>query len=160
MRFIHIECLKEWLHSNRAVKVNVHTKSYMWKSLECELCKKQFPDYITVKGKRHYLVNIERPKYYMVLDGLTSNSARAIHVIDMSENPTIKIGRGHDSDVRVTDISVSRCHALIKKHNKNTYYLEDYNSKFGTLVQRKYPFKLDQDVLALQVGRSMMVFQL
>jgi pSer/pThr/pTyr-binding forkhead associated (FHA) protein len=27
----------------------------------------------------------------------------------------IKVGRGHDSEVRITDISVSRCHALIKR---------------------------------------------
>jgi pSer/pThr/pTyr-binding forkhead associated (FHA) protein len=27
----------------------------------------------------------------------------------------IKLGRGHDADVRVTDISVSRLHAVLKK---------------------------------------------
>jgi pSer/pThr/pTyr-binding forkhead associated (FHA) protein len=43
------------------------------------------------------------------------------------------MGRGHESEVRVCDISVSRCHALIK-YNKGKYYLEDNLSKFGTLV--------------------------
>jgi hypothetical protein len=33
----------------------------------------------------------------------------------MIENEEIKMGRGHDTDVRVTDISVSRLHAYIKK---------------------------------------------
>jgi len=43
------------------------------------------------------------------------------------------MGRGSDSDVRISDISVSRCHALIK-YEKDGFYLEDNNSKFGTLV--------------------------
>lgn len=50
------------------------------------------------------------------------------------------MGRGQDSDVRITDdISVSRCHALIKKTSKGDYMLEDFNSKFGTLVQVQTP---------------------
>jgi pSer/pThr/pTyr-binding forkhead associated (FHA) protein len=51
---------------------------------------------------------------------------------------TFKLGRGHESDVRVSDISVSRCHAILKyDSNDNTYYLEDNLSKFGTLVLAK-----------------------
>jgi pSer/pThr/pTyr-binding forkhead associated (FHA) protein len=29
----------------------------------------------------------------------------------MASKPIIKLGRGHDSDIRITDISVSRTHA-------------------------------------------------
>ena len=43
------------------------------------------------------------------------------------------MGRGHDSDIRIADISVSKCHAVIKYDN-GEFYLEDNNSKFGTLV--------------------------
>jgi pSer/pThr/pTyr-binding forkhead associated (FHA) protein len=43
------------------------------------------------------------------------------------------MGRGHESEIRVCDISVSRCHALVKYKN-GRYYLEDNLSKFGTLV--------------------------
>lgn len=52
----------------------------------------------------------------------------------MENKDFIRVGRGHDSHVRVTDISVSRCHSLIKKTPKGDYILEDNNSKFGTLV--------------------------
>jgi len=45
----------------------------------------------------------------------------------------VTIGWGHECDVRVTDISVSRSHALLKKIGED-YYIEDLNSKFGTLV--------------------------
>lgn len=63
-----------------------------------------------------------------------------------SESKTnFKFGRGHESDLRINDISVSRCHAIIKFKEGETatattpntparFYLEDNLSKFGTLV--------------------------
>jgi len=44
-----------------------------------------------------------------------------------------KKGRGHISDIRVSDISVSRYHADIS-YNNNKYILRDNNSKFGSLL--------------------------
>ena len=52
-----------------------------------------------------------------------------------------KLGRGHDSDLRINDISVSRCHAFIKFYN-NAFHLADNMSKFGTLVLIKNKLKL------------------
>jgi pSer/pThr/pTyr-binding forkhead associated (FHA) protein len=51
----------------------------------------------------------------MVLESISTNTSKVIHVVNMLKAEEIKIGRGHDADVRVTDISVSRLHALIKK---------------------------------------------
>lgn len=48
-----------------------------------------------------------------------------------------KIGRGHESEVRINDISVSRCHALIKYRHGDGFYIEDNQSKFGTIVMLK-----------------------
>jgi len=53
-----------------------------------------------------------------------------VHII--SDDP-IKLGRGHASDIRISDISVSRLHAFIS-YVDNKYILTDNNSKFGTLV--------------------------
>ena len=55
------------------------------------------------------------------------------------------MGRGHESEVRVNDISVSRCHAYIKfvqggdeRGSKSAgFFLEDNLSKFGTLILTK-----------------------
>lgn len=66
-----------------------------------------------------------------------------MHIISLDEEikDTIKIvnenyilqGRGNDSDVKISDISVSRLHALLKiKEDK--IYIEDHQSKFGTLI--------------------------
>jgi pSer/pThr/pTyr-binding forkhead associated (FHA) protein len=58
-----------------------------------------------------------------------------IHLLTVTEGRTeFKIGRGHESEVRINDISVSRCHALIKHKVGDGFYIEDNQSKFGTIV--------------------------
>jgi len=53
----------------------------------------------------------------------------------MAEKQYIKVGRGHETDIRVTDISVSRFHAKINRSlTTGEYFVEDNKSKFGTLV--------------------------
>jgi pSer/pThr/pTyr-binding forkhead associated (FHA) protein len=68
------------------------------------------------------------------------------------------MGRGHDSDLRVNDISVSRCHAIIK-YVDNNYYLEDNLSKFGTLVLLRDRIEIEQNATkAVQIGRTVVSF--
>jgi pSer/pThr/pTyr-binding forkhead associated (FHA) protein len=75
----------------------------------------------------------------------------------MESNDFIKVGRGHDSEVRITDISVSRFHALIKKSLRGDYILEDNNSKFGTLVMIRRPFILNKEgTNYIQLGRTLL----
>jgi len=69
-----------------------------------------------------------------------------------------KLGRGHESEVRINDISVSRCHAIIKC-KKDGFYVEDNCSKFGTIVLLKNNLKLEEDhTMAVQVGRTVLSF--
>lgn len=53
----------------------------------------------------------------------------------MYETDIIKVGRDHECDVRVTDISVSRYHAMIKRTSEKGggFYVNDNSSKFGTI---------------------------
>lgn len=85
-----------------------------------------------------------------------------MHVIKPAEQTEFKIGRGHESDLRVSDISVSRCHAMLKydASHSHSYYLEDNLSKFGTLVLAnggQVELDLDQ-TKAIQIGRSVISF--
>ena len=48
----------------------------------------------------------------------------------------IKLGRGYECEIRITDISVSRNHAQIKNVG-NSFYVFDNKSKFGTLIKDK-----------------------
>jgi len=61
----------------------------------------------------------------------------------METGSEIKIGRGHDADVRVTDISVSRLHCSIKVNKAGFFYIEDHTSKFGTLALVRSPQYLE-----------------
>ncbi len=68
-----------------------------------------------------------------------------------------KLGRGHESDVRITDISVSRFHALLRC-TKDGYFIEDNNSKFGTLALIQN-LELNPTLSrAVQVGRTAVSF--
>jgi len=78
----------------------------------------------------------------------------------MTNKETIRIGRGHESDVRISDISVSRCHSVIRLTD-DAFVLEDNNSKFGTLLQVRRPMCLDyKSNFSIQLGRSLIIFNL
>ena len=80
-------------------------------------------------------------------------------MLTVTENKSeFKLGRGHESEVRINDISVSRCHAIIKCR-KDGFYIEDNLSKFGTIVLLKNTLRLAEDhTMAVQVGRSVVSF--
>ena len=70
-------------------------------------------------GSRYKLVDVDIPAEgnFLWLESLTfeKNSSRMVHVVKPdADHNTFKLGRGHESDLRVSDISVSRCHALLK----------------------------------------------
>ena len=88
-------------------------------------------------------MDIDKPsRDFIVFESINSSAVphKVFYIINTENKANIRIGRGQESDVRITDdISVSRCHATIKRTNKGDYVLEDFNSKFGTLVQVQYP---------------------
>jgi len=76
---------------------------------------------------------------------LDKNTSRNIHMLTVTDKKSdFKLGRGHESEVRINDISVSRCHAIIKCH-KDGFYIEDNLSKFGTIVLLKNTLRLAED---------------
>jgi hypothetical protein len=97
-------------------------------------------------------VEIDKPeKDFIVFESLSSNTQKVFYIINTENKPLIKVGRAQESDVRITDdISVSRCHATIKRNSKGDYLLEDFSSKFGTLVQVQYPMQLSPQLYSNQ----------
>lgn len=150
------------MNSKSSFKENSSVKTYCWKALECELCKSRFPDRIVSKnGNSIDLVSFEKPSSeYLVLESVTQQNIKIIHVIDMDNRDAVKVGRGHDSHVRITDISVSRCHAFLKKSLKGDYYVEDNGSKFGTLVLVRKPYMMvKEEINYFQLGRTQLEVQ-
>lgn len=125
--------------------------SYYWKKFECEICKQSYPYIFKSKDRLFKLIDNILPASsgiqetnYILLESqpLDKNTSRMIHLMTIpqgTENPKteFKIGRGHESEVRINDISVSRCHAIIKYQAGDGFYIEDNQSKFGTIVLLK-----------------------
>ena len=94
------------------------------------------------------IIDYELPtesQYYLVLESISSNTSKVIHVLDMqneTNSSKIYMGRGHDSHIRITDISVSRLHAFIVRGSDGYYYLFDNESKFGTLALVRRPLEI------------------
>lgn len=73
----------------------------------------------------------------------------------IEEDSDFILGRGHESDVRISDISVSRSHARIYFKDKK-FMLEDTGSKFGTLVLSKDDIEINNSNKILQIGRTLL----
>ena len=77
---------------------------------------------IKLNGCSYETVEIPKPEPpFITLEILSRerNLSKGTHIISLAHKSQIKLGRGHDSDVRITDISVSRFHAIIKYFNGN-----------------------------------------
>ena len=71
---------------------------------------------VKVKNIIYDTVEIPKPNSpYVTLEILSKdkNICKGIHVISLDSKQQIKLGRGHDSDIRISDISVSRFHAVL-----------------------------------------------
>lgn len=98
---------------------------------------------------------------FIVLESISSNTSKVVHILNMIDEDSISLGRGHDADVRVTDISVSRCHAYIKKSPLGFFYIVDNQSKFGTLALVRQPTLISSECNnCYQIGKSLIKFSI
>ena len=136
MKYIHLQCLRLLIQSKIKKTETESCKVFTFKTLECEICKMIFPEKIKIKGTVFYIIDLEKPdKDYIILDGLIKETPeeKSIFIVHFKDKKEIKIGRATDANIRLSDISVSRAHAVISQYN-DSFYLHDTNSKFGTLI--------------------------
>ena len=161
VKYIHFTCLQQWLKSRCVTRsvANENCMMFTVKQMECEICKCILPDVVKIKDKMFEIYEFVKPRFnsWISIETVTSNpGSKTLYIINLDQKDAVKIGRSHDSDLRITDISVSRFHAQINRHSDNTLRIEDNNSKFGSLVlvqTNSVPLVVDP-VLSLQVGRS------
>ena len=163
MKFIHLDCLKHWLQTSIFVKIESNRDStlYLFKTPECELCKTKFTDYIRHKGKLYEILDFKNDfTNYLIIESLTmdKNQNKYLYVVNLDQpKNNITIGRGHDCNLLLSDISVSRWHCyLTVDKNVKKVYIHDYNSKFGTLilVQARNIVMCPDLKLCIQIGRT------
>ena len=164
LRFSHYMCIKRWMETKLQIKENEKktVKSYNIKSFNCEICKTPYPFKFKLNGieKPFELIELEKPVGcdYIVLESLNQMkencNIKSIHVIQLGTDELI-IGRGHESDIRINDISVSRSHAKLRYDmEKGTILLRDLKSKFGTLILIKKPLQIKEKKIHIQIGRT------
>jgi len=87
---------------------------------------------------------------FAVIESVTNSSSKTIHVINFQASNEVKVGRGSQCEVRITDVSVSRHHStfeLIEHENRQGVKrmhltVTDEMSKFGTLVFIRKPVQI------------------
>ena len=171
LTYIHLNCLRKWLTSKILIKTSSSNDifCYTFKSLECEICKSIIPEIAEYRGKFISLLNFKdiEPPYIILQTMYQYNSQNinppnfnAIFVISLKKKDYIIIGRANNSDIRLSDVSVSRNHSIISYSNEN-FYIDDIGSKFGTLllIQNNILF-LPYNELNIQTGKCHLIFRL
>ncbi len=155
--FVHFMCLKRWIKHKVIAKNNQNIATYQWKKLECEICLHELPRRVSFESQIKEIITIEKPSCpYIILEKINDDNS-TLSIIAPEKDEVLKLGRGHQCDLRISDISVSRIHAHLK-FTDNKFLIFDNDSKFGTLIQlnEKYPVKTDK--AAVQVGRTVFTF--
>jgi hypothetical protein len=99
VKWIHLDCIREWLESKKHKKCTPFVNSYIWRGLECEICKAFYQDVVISPetGKEVSLLKFdihEDAKKYMIIESVTNSSSKTIHVVNFSALTFIKVGRG------------------------------------------------------------------
>jgi len=146
---IGISCLKEWLSGKRHCKETSVVNSYIWKGLECEICKHPYPDEIIgTEGQNIKLLDYQihkACKKYLILESITNTTSKTIHVCNFDEQALMKVGRAPVADIRITDISVSRFHSNLYLCKDGTLCVVDNFSKFGTMKLIQEPLEVSSE---------------
>ena len=162
MKFIHLSCFKKWIESKTIKKQSENSTSYQIKALTCEISRCPIAANIIVQNQNVDLLAISKvePPFITLESYNPEKNEYSIHLISLNNKNNVRLGRGHDSDIRISDISVSRCHAIIKYTN-GEFILEDNSSKFGTLVEEKeIVIDSEKTSACIQAGRTLLIFSL
>lgn len=175
---VHVDCLKIWIDSKVKKESKGPATVYNFSKFECELCKSPYPVTIQNGSISVDLMTVEKPnKPYIVLESIPDKKnagrannrnplevepeelkpAKSLYIIAADELKSVKLGRGHQSDVVLDDISVSRAHSEIL-FKKDKFFLRDLGSKFGTLVNFREGRDITDD-LKIQCGRTVYTFK-
>ncbi|KAF4659740.1 hypothetical protein FOL47_007466 [Perkinsus chesapeaki] len=178
IRYVHLSCLRRWINGRLDLPDEsdaLATCHFFYKQLSCELCKQVYPTYVKLPNSNSLTTLVEVPQLrapIIVLESLACNEENAdptsmsstssltpsgLHVISLADNTPVVIGRGHESQVRITDVSISRKHASLRYENGHVF-IQDLMSKFGTLVAvrgNEIPLPADGAPTAIQVGRTL-----
>ena len=164
MKYIHYKCLKYWLEKNYyklEYKLGL-IRRYRYKEPECELCKSKFPEIIYYKGKEYSFLDTNGEfNDYAIFEKIPNddNNHKILYIFSLDKkNQILKFGRALDNHFIIQDNSISRNHCGLLVLN-NKFFIEDMNSKFGTLlfIQSQTIQLGENQNLYLQVGNNFII---
>jgi RING-variant domain/FHA domain len=163
VKYIHLQCLQQWLKTKSVLK-NVSNSAcitYTLKQIECELCKAILPDALKHENQVYDIWDFIKPNFknYLVLESCNELQAtKTIYMLNFDEKSSLKLGRSNESDIKISDISVSRFHCTFKLWEDGEISILDNKSKFGTLIHLNHPYMpiYYRVLLTIQVGRSLL----
>ncbi|CAK61402.1 unnamed protein product (macronuclear) [Paramecium tetraurelia] len=165
-KYVHINCLLKWIQQSSHFNSNAYCTRFIWKSLECEICKSVYPPVFERNGKQFDLIELSKPKDkpFIIMEfqkkrqneSPQSTDSNGLYIVNFGSKKELKIGRNHEVEISIADISVSREHAHIKLVD-NKIILSDKRSKFGTLVllQKNITLAPQLSGLELQIKRTL-----
>lgn len=149
--------------SKRVHKVfGKHSEVYTWKTIDCELWSMPYPFKICFNNKKISLLEYDEPlEEYIAFEtflkeGWNKITSKSIYIFRVTEKEKYKVGRSHDVEFHIDDISVSRKHWDIQIIDDKVY-LVDEKSKFGSqvLCKNSTPINMkDPTVNMYQMGRT------
>ena len=168
MKYIHYQCLKNWLNSKIEEDITLNPEnqqveiiSYNRNDIACELCKEVFPDYVKFR-ERYYNISFYEPKFeeFIVLESMRTDryKAKFIHLISFDRKNSINIGRANECELSIAEQTVSRFHCIIHK-KEGDLFIEDNCSKFGTLILIQNHNMIMNDHIPLQVQLQKIFFK-
>mmetsp|Transcript_57768 Transcript_57768/g.164107 ORF Transcript_57768/g.164107 Transcript_57768/m.164107 type:complete len:406 (+) Transcript_57768:56-1273(+) len=159
---VHLSCLQHWIRGRLSYS-DSSCGSFFYRPLACELCECLYPMHVRTSRGRMPLVEVPQAVApFVVLESTLRESGcgrraskQGFHVISLAEKQ-LRVGRDHNCEVRMSDASISRCHATISLEC-GKFVLQDNQSKFGTLVATKEPCLLAPGgSLSVQMGRTLL----
>ena len=160
LKYIHLNCLKQWLLKKSCTKKEKNDKYALFviKEIDCEICKTKYPDFIKHKEKIYEILDLKSEfENTLIIESLSKdkNNDKILFVINLDYNNKLRIGRGHDADINFLDVSISRLHSILTIDKKKNIFIEDNDSKFGTLILVQSSLKLIENLpLFIQTGRT------
>jgi len=141
---MHISCLERWLATRCGLEDRCGDGQYFsFNPPCCEVCKTELPVAVSVNAGLETeqvsllsaLPCIAPPFIVLSMPRSEARPFGERFVFAPSQNDTeLKIGRSHDAQLRVKDVSVSRLHATVTLTN-GAFVLKDNSSKFQTVVR-------------------------
>lgn len=173
LQHVHIGCLRRWLGTRYSVVNRIQPDSaaegavaLSFKPPGCEICKTEFPaSFPRPDGGDHISLLPDLPPVkppFILLqvpkssDKERPHGERCVFAPGKTE-AVLTIGRGHESGLLLSDVTVSREHATIQYVN-GEFVLASNNPRFGTMVMPTGPRELGEEAISVQAGRTILRF--